>query len=162
MMNKTIPLYIVFCFTILSGCNISEQSKFSEKKIVSTLKEFYSEYISEGNKLISEEQYAAILKIRQKYCTQRLLDEIDKYTKIVVIDYDPFTNAQDFDINWLKTLNISKDSVKNDIYHVSYYESYRGKYEKIKLSVVKEGDSYKIDKVYSIIPLIDNYGKERK
>jgi hypothetical protein len=158
MMKKKILLYIVFCFAISSGCKVSEQPQFNEKKIIPTLKEFYSEYISEGDKPISEEHHTAILKIRQKYCTQRLLDEIDKYTKIMIIDYDPFTNAQDFDINWLKTLNISKDSIKNDLYYVSV----RDEHEKIKLSLVKEGDTYKIDKVYSIIPLIDNYEKERK
>jgi hypothetical protein len=114
------------------------------------LKEFYTEYISEGDKPLSREHGIALLKIRQEYCTQRLFNELDKYSKIMVIDYDPFTNAQDFDINWLKTLKINKDSIRNDMYHVSIWFDYEKVYSNIKLYIVKEGESYKIDNIDSI------------
>lgn len=115
-----------------------------------------------GDKPNSGGNYIAIQEIRRKYCTKRLLNEIDKYAKIMAVDYDPFTNAQDFDVNWLKRLKISKDSIRDDIYHVFIRYGDEEADSEIKLSVVKEDRSYKIDTVYSILPLIDNYKKREK
>jgi hypothetical protein len=165
MISKRVYLSLIFCLVISQisfGCQAAaKQPEFSERKIISTLKEFYTEYISELGK--RESDYAKVLEISQKHCTKRLCDELGKYSEIMVIDYDPFLNAQDFTDNFLKTLEIKKDSIRNDIYHISYFwNGYNEGYRYIELYIVKEGNSYKIDNVGSIIPLIENYEKEKK
>jgi erythromycin esterase-like protein len=142
----------------LAQAQAQQQDHYSEEKIISTLTSFYTTLITERNADIHFDE-ASLLK---QYCTQRLIDVLEKYTPIMVIDYCPFTNAQDCDIKWLKSLHIKKDSLRNDIYHVSFWLEYEKKNAEIELYIVQEGEKYKIDNVASIIPLIDIYEKSER
>jgi hypothetical protein len=104
------------------------------------LKEFYTKYITEISK--NSPNTKKLNSIRKQYCTAGLLSRI----KELELDYDPFLNAQDTDDSWVKTLAVSKDPKKGKgIYVVSFSDSESKEKITITLSVVKEGEDYKID-----------------
>lgn len=80
--------------------------------------------------------------LKSRYCTKRYLDELSSDDDL---DYDPFLKAQDYDIEWLKTLTVNKTPEKEMLYIVSYYESYKKARTTIRLKIIKEKGSYKID-----------------
>jgi hypothetical protein len=84
--------------------------------------------------------------IKSKYFTANLLDKLDKLNK-QGLNYDPFINAQDWDIDLLKKLMIRKEIKSNNIFEVSYPDNYRKTLTKIKLIVIKQNDNYKIDDI---------------
>lgn len=87
--------------------------------------------------------FEKINSIKKKYCTANLLRKIEKDE----LDYDPFLNAQDSNIEWIKTLSVKKDTKENNLYYVSYKDTYNGTQIVIKLIVLKEKESYKIDAI---------------
>lgn len=111
------------------------------------LQEFYYSYITEGAK--SGSNASALHAIQEKYVTKDLLSQLQHAFSEGELDYDPFINAQDFNLDWLATLTITKDEVLPATYHVSYADAYKkdGKTH-IKLSVVNEAGHYKISKLY--------------
>lgn len=111
------------------------------------LQEFYHSYITEGAK--SGSNASVLDAIQEKYVTKDLLSELQHAFSEGELDYDPFINAQDFSLDWLATLKITKDEALPDAYHVSYANAYEkdGKTH-IKLSVVNEAGQYKISKLY--------------
>lgn len=111
------------------------------------LQEFYQAYITEGAKNTTDG--TALHAIKEKYVTKNLLSELQQALSKGELDYDPFVNAQDFNFDWLGTLEISKDKSLPATYHVSYANSYEkdGKTH-IKVAVVNEGGRYKISKLH--------------
>lgn len=104
------------------------------------LKEFYTKYITEISK--ASPNTKKLNSIRKQYCTAGLLSRI----KELELDYDPFLNARETDDSWVKTLSVSKESKKGkNIYTVSFSDSETKEKTTITLSVIKEGDEYKID-----------------
>ena len=145
---KTRKLIIFFTMGIillgmLNCKNTPAQNEYSEEQIVNMLKNFYTGYITENSKI--PENKEKLDSIKNEYCTTKLLNYIQKQFLERVIDYDPFLNAQMIDTRMLETLTIKKDSVKNNLYYVSY--TYGG-LNTIKLTVVKEKDCYKIDHIF--------------
>jgi hypothetical protein len=147
---KSIHSYLIFLIEstllICLSCRTSyPQSNISEGEAIKMLKNFYTGYISiisrDGALRINE-----IDSIISKYCTRDLAKEIQDKTLSRELDYDPFLNAQFSMIEWLKTLNIRKDSTRNNIYYVSYI--YGNKIRRTKLGIVKEKGEYKIDYIY--------------
>jgi hypothetical protein len=61
-----------------------------------------------------------------------LLNKIDKEE----LDSDPFIDAQDTDIDWVRTFFVDKDAQKHDVYIVSYMDNYNKKRTVIKLQVI--------------------------
>lgn len=117
------------------------QDNSSDGKIISMLKEFYTSYITENSKM--PPNMKNIDSMKRKYCTNSLLYKIKKQE----LDYDPFLNAQDSNTEWLKTLSITKDSNKTNLYIVSYIDSYSNNKISVKLIIVKEKDSFKINSI---------------
>ena len=81
--------------------------------------------------------------IKVKHCTANLINKINREEQ----DFDPFLNAQDCNIEWLKTLSYKNDERNKNLYYVSYYDNYNNVKIIIKLIVVKEKEFYKIDNI---------------
>lgn len=104
------------------------------------LKEFYTRYITEVSKISPSAK--KLQSIKRQYCTAGLLSNI----KELELDYDPFINAKDTDDNWIKTLSVKKDPKKaKGLYVVSFSDTKSKTTITVTLSVVKDGDDYKID-----------------
>jgi hypothetical protein len=139
---KTNYLYpfLTVILLLINGCG-QAQTKSSDEQAIKILNEFYSNYIIENSK--SQIDQKTINSLKSKYCTSRLLNKI----KIEDLDYDPFLNAQDCDAEWLKTLTITRDSRKPNFYIISFVDNLSNKKNYIRLSVIKEKDTYKIDTI---------------
>lgn len=136
---------IEFLFFNSINCKI-EQLYSDEEKIIKFLKSFYSEYITECDSFSIN--WSQIEIIKEKYCTKSLIKKIKILQEDGMIDYDPFLNAQDCNINWLKTLNITKEEKDSCWYNVYYTDNYSD--IKIKISIIKEGNLYKINDIWSL------------
>jgi hypothetical protein len=146
--NLIIILAIIeFMFFNSFNCNI-EQLYSDEEQIIKLLKYFYTEYISECDN--PSTNWSQIEIIKEKYCTRSLIKKIKVLQEDAILDYDPFLNAQDCDINWLKTLNITKENNDSCWYDVSYMDNYNSKRIIIKLNVIKDENSYKINDIWSL------------
>ncbi|KAF2328461.1 XAC2610-related protein [Flavobacterium nitrogenifigens] len=150
---KYISLFILM-FSIQSCFQKNEQSSISQKDIngteqiqendsliINTIKEFYISYIFENSK--NEINPSFINKIKDKYISKKLLQNIRNQMENGSLDWDPFVNAQDFYDGWIKTLKVKKDESVNNQYIVSYYNGKED--EKMYLGVIKEKNQYKID-----------------
>ena len=103
------------------------------------LKEFYTRYITEISK--TSPSAKKLHSIRKQYCTAGLLSRM----KELELDYDPFINAQDTDDSWIKTLSVKRHPEKGKgLYIVSFSDTESKTTITVTLSVVKEGDDYKI------------------
>jgi len=142
MKSKILFLFLAAA-CIFSNFSCQSQAKASDDGAIKMLKEFYTSYITEGANIESNEE--KLESIPKKYCTAKLLAKMKHEMEEGEMDADPFINAQDFDIDWVKTLSISKDPQQADVYIVSYLDNYSKTRTNIKLHVVKEGAQYKID-----------------
>jgi len=119
----------------------SNQPGSTDEQIISMLKDFYTAYIIENAKMPTD--YEKINSMKKNYCTANLLNKIEKEE----FDYDPFLNAQDSNIEWLNTLTVKKDIKNDNLYKVSYKDTFSGTQVLIKLIVIKEKESYKINAI---------------
>ena len=128
-------------FLLFFGTYCQGQNKSSNDSAATMLKQFYTSYITASEQSLDEKKLDLIKK---QYCTKRILNRIAKDEEL---DADPFVQAQDTNIDWLRTLVINKDAQKSNVYNVSYEDTYTKKRIVIKLLVVKEGQKYKIDNI---------------
>jgi|ERR1044072_10351 hypothetical protein len=142
MKSKILFLFLAVTYTF-ANLSCQSQAKASDDAAIKMLKEFYTSYITEGTKIESNEDQ--LESIQKKYCTAKMLTKMKHEMEEGEMDSDPFINAQDFNIDWLKTLTITKDPQKADVYIVSYLDNYTKTRTQMKLHVVKEGAQYKID-----------------
>lgn len=110
--------------------------------ISKNLKAFYVSYISENAKDVVDKN--SLKELKNKYVTKSLLDKL----QILELDYDPFVNAQDYNAEWLKNIEISKDKLNDNIYIV--YINDNGTKTSISLVIKKEVDQYKIDDINNL------------
>jgi hypothetical protein len=85
----------------------------------------------------------------RRYATERLLKEISKMkTGPDGLDGDYFTDAQDFDPLWAKNISISDVKITADkcTAHV-LLDGANGMRKKLVVDLVKEGGTWKVDKV---------------
>lgn len=142
MKTKTLAFLFTIGVMLFSTFNCqSNPPSSTDEQIISMLKEFYTAYITENAKMPAD--FTKINLIKKKYCTANLLSKIEKEE----LDYDPFLNAQDSNTEWLKTLTIKKDTKENNLFQVSYKDTYSGTQVIIKLIVIKEMESYKINAI---------------
>lgn len=80
--------------------------------------------------------------VMRKYCRPELIKKLSNKE----LDYDPFLNAQDFDDNLLKTLDIKKSNDPQGYYVVSYV-GYRNDNVYIAMSLAEDEGVYKISDV---------------
>jgi hypothetical protein len=150
MKRKSLISLFTLCIVLIniSNCNIAQTKKNAKTKedlpveqITSMLRSFYTNYINACAELENRKADS----IMNKYCTPKLLKYIHNKFDHDSLDYDPFLHSQMIDKTMLDNINIKKDSTRNDIYYFSYFRPYYKKFISIKLGVVKENISYKID-----------------
>jgi hypothetical protein len=157
---KTVYL-LVTCVLVFSNCNSSQtqsnkadtsqppvvsrepgknDSDYASEEAIQMISNFYKEYITINSGDLADEK--ELSKIKKKYCTARLLDFIANEE----LDYDIIVDAQDYDMEWVKTLSVTKELPEGDTYIVKFSSS--GQTEKsIKVKVQKENNTWKIDSI---------------
>ncbi len=151
-MRRIIYLITTLALVISTSC-MHSQSK--DEQIISMLREFYIAHniIWETKPPLSPKILDnRIDSLQQIYCTSKLRLESKKYLELghdlLTNDFGG-TNSEKFK----STLTIVKDTTKENTYIVSYVieiTSPSNSYEKkniIHLTVIKESNNYKIDKV---------------
>ncbi len=138
MKSNALIIFFIILTLFFNGFSQAQTSEPEHELIKKRLKAFYVSYISESAKEIVN--IKKIDAIKMKYITEKLLKKIDKEE----LDYDPIINAQDCDVQWLKTLEIIKSSSTTQIYIVSYTDGYSKRKNSIKLFITKEFGSFKI------------------
>jgi hypothetical protein len=154
-MKRIVYFIITLVFMTNVNCVLPQNE---EEQIISMLKEFYVSYNAVWENATSykpEKFEEEVFSLQQKYCSSRLQNEIKKYYEIYKLEHDLLTN--DFggtNSEKLKsTLKVKKDTTKENTYVVSYVveiktpSTPREEENVIHLTIIKEGDNYKIDKV---------------
>jgi len=133
----------IFLFAaLMTGSVASSQKANDQKAKTDMLKAFYTEYITANAKVpANEKEIQAILK---KYLTTKFLKEYA--TLSAGLDYDLFVSAQEFDTEWLKTLQIEPSATFN-IFRVTYDMGFEDEKALIRPIVAKEGTKFKISGV---------------
>ena len=88
-----------------------------DAKAIAIVKDFYTAYMYQLAAIVSGPASQEKLdSIASQYCSGHLLTEIHK----TELEADPFRHAQDCDSAWVKTLQVIKDSAKQNTYNISY------------------------------------------
>lgn len=135
-------LAFILPIMIFFNCCCQVQSISSDKQIVKLLKTFYVDYITESTTMPVNLKRIDVIK--RKYCTARFITKIEKQE----LDYDVILNAQDCDLEWLKTLSVTKDSKRVNTYIVSYIDNFSKKKNAISLVVVSEKGEFKVNSIF--------------
>ncbi|MDR2917521.1 MAG: YbjP/YqhG family protein [Tannerella sp.] len=119
---------------------VAETTSNDETQIIAMLKDFYTHYIIECDKMPVNGQN--IVALKNKYFTTEFLKKWDE----IELDYDPVLNAQDYNKDWIKTLEINSVPSQKDVYEVCYSI----KENCIRLSVIKKDGIYLIDNIQGL------------
>jgi len=131
--------------SILSCKNVRAQDNFSEEQVKRMLNSFYTSYMA-GHTNFKEHLFERLDSIERIYCTSNYFEECKKYKEM--LEYNPLIKAQSSSIECSKTLTFKKDSIRNDLYYISYIFPYKKNQVTIRLTVIKENNDYKIDCVF--------------
>ena len=143
-------IMLVSMFGII-GCVHSKDD--SDIKIA-MLKEFYISYNSIWG---SDSDFGIIVReldsMRQKYCTEKFILELNEEVESHGYDHDILTGDLSADENYLQDISIVKDSLMKNWYIVSYKATIEANSKpekievKLQVEVIKEDDKYKINDV---------------
>ena len=140
MKNKISILFLIGSMLFFSSCTNGQSSIDTVNAAkIAMLKSFYTEYITEFS--IGDPKKAGL--IQKKYTTSGLRHKWDS----LQIDYDPYLKGQDSDTSFIKTLQITKDLTKPNVYIVTYLDNVPSK-ATIYLKIVCDSTGYKIDDVW--------------
>lgn len=123
---------------------VQAQNRPFDKQAITMLKEFYLAYFTASSKLPTPVNLRDIEALKKKYCTDKLYSKIKAQYKSGYVEADPFTQSQDINIAWFKNLSFNKDLGKLNNYNVSYMEPYSNEKVTIRLTVIKQGNDFKI------------------
>jgi hypothetical protein len=146
-------IYIIVAIFLTQSSCISAQYNNSDNEIITMLNEFYVAYsnIWSTNSHSPDILDSKLDSIQKKYCTLRLRNEAKEYLED---GHDLLTNDYGIEVESLRTLTIIKDSVEENSYIVSYNVVNSDAANKpvkqnvlLNVFVVKEEETYKIDKV---------------
>ena len=124
-----------------------------------TIYNFYKEYTVACNTGTTD-------NILKQYCSKKMLEDLDilysfdsEDSIIVGIDYDIFFNAQDV----LPVENLKVSKIENNLYSVEWEQHTKP----IKIKLIKEGGTFKIDELDSynfeqVKKEVDNYWEHKK
>jgi len=123
----------------------NQKVEFSDTEIKKMIKEFYTAYITQSLDTIAPNKNIEKLdSISQIYCTKALLDSIKNEFENNELDYDPIINGQDSHPVMLKTMIINKDKKVNKYIVLFLSDTYDSSIEVVNLTIIKQGDKYKI------------------
>jgi hypothetical protein len=128
-----IPLFIILFMT---SC-----SPGSDTQAMDSLKVFYRSYILETSKV--PEDAAKVASLKTQHCTSRFLGVLAN----AELEADPFLNVQDVDEQWADHLEIAPDAAAKDQFSVCYAVAFDNSKHCVKVAMVDEGGSWKIDNV---------------
>ena len=161
MKNRLLFIVLSFVF-FLVACNSNEKKESlgndsvncelkevdDQELMKAMLKDFYAEYI------IAQMQCPLDLDnvshIMEKYCTKSLIMNLDYLSdpeNYLWINWDPFLEAQDFDLTALQTLKIERDGRVN-VYKATYWIN--NLCITIRLLVIESENGYKIDAILKV------------
>ena len=142
MKAKLVLLLLLVGSLVTTNYNgVQAQNTPSDKQAIAMIREFYTAYITGWAKQPPTlDDMRKIEALKKRYCTASLLKKIDAQVRP---EADPFIFAQDIDTEWLKTMSVKKDVRKFNSYIVSYL-SYPNSKTIIHLTVIKQGDKFKI------------------
>jgi hypothetical protein len=141
-------------FTLTSSCG-QTQNNSMEKEAEKILLEFYTKHFQVWRipSLPSDVRYEKLDSLMQKYCTSKLRNEAREAFENVGVDF--LTNDRIGDSN--ESLKVEKEAGNENGYIISFisdvalYSDAPGATTKkqivLHVTVVKEGESYKIDSV---------------
>ena len=113
------------------------------------LRDFYQWYV--GQLVAERDPFTDGRAEMKRYASDRLLRQLDKARKREGgVGSDPFLDAQDVDKQWAKNITVATPEVKGDkaTANVELKGTEMGT-QKLKVSLVQENGSWKIDKVES-------------
>ena len=113
------------------------------------LKEFYTAYITAFSELPATDALKKLQIIPKKYCTTGLLRKINAQSQQGHVDADPFTQSQDVDLSWINTLAVRSNIRSDNFYTVSLGDDISRFKVAIELTVLKQGNSFKIAAIRS-------------
>jgi len=152
IMKKGLVLIIANILLLSSISCVSAQDE--EKQIVSMLQEFYVAYNTVSANCGLDVLKTKLDSLQRKYCSQKFRIELKKFYDIHGLDHDILINdVYTEDIKNLR-ISVTKDDTRKNTYYVSYIAVVTGMGNKktnekvqIHVTVVKEGETYKIDNV---------------
>jgi Protein of unknown function (DUF3828) len=141
-MKRIVALFSIAALVITSQVRAAESAATPEDCI----KNFYHWYVT--NLVANRDPLKQRSEIR-RYATERLLKEIDKMVKGPDgLDGDYFVDAQDFDPLWAKNISISDVKTTGDKSNAQVrLNGSKGMRKKLMVRLVKEGGTWKVDKV---------------
>ena len=145
---SSLPWRFLLLLALLAGGLVSPL-RAQERAPDVVVRDFYKLYIQTLSK--SRDPFTADRTELKRYATTRLLGEIDKTRKSEDgLGADPFLDAQDFDGDWAKNINVSKPIIKGDIAtaDVTLKGPEMGTH-KLRVTLRQEAGAWKIDKVSS-------------
>ncbi|MBL0019574.1 MAG: DUF3828 domain-containing protein [Bacteroidetes bacterium] len=134
--------FLLSGITLLSIFFFTACSSGTDAQSMDSLKVFYQSYIRESSKV--PEDHAKIESLKAKHCTAKFLVQIAD----AELDADPFLNAQDVEEKWAENLEITPESAAKDQYKVCYTASFDNSKHCVKVTMVDEGGSWKIDNIF--------------
>jgi hypothetical protein len=153
---KTLQLYLISTILIFFSSCSTAQNNNSERLAETMLLEFYSKhfYIWRNTPISNTSPvtvlYEKLDSLMQNHCTSKLRMEVKEVFENVGADL--LTNNLIGDIN--ESLNVVKDARLENAYIVSFIATYLDapggqtkKHVTVYVTVIKEGESYKIDSV---------------
>lgn len=152
---KTIIFLSIVCITVFSNSCIQAQNTINENGVEKMIKDFYTKnskiWENTPTSVPANVLHEKLDSLAQKYCTKKIRNEAKAW---FVNGQDLFTKDYGMDIESLKTLTITKDTLKANCYIVRYTTSNSdasGKTVKqnviLHISVVKDRDCYKINEI---------------
>ena len=135
------------CLLLLSTAVSKAQNKVTDTQAISMLRKFYTAYITTVANDQSRIMNEKLSLLKSQYCTKKVLVKIPKIVEQT--DSDPFLKAQDSDVSVLKTLSITRNFKKPNLYTVFYSFKNEFSNEKIiiNLVVINQNGSLKIDNI---------------
>jgi hypothetical protein len=145
--NAARALLLVALFLGGSGAMVHAQGETAAPEQV--IRDFYKWYV--GQLVAERDPFTDGRAELKRFASDRLLRQLDKARKSEDgIGSDPFLDAQDFDKQWAKNITVATPVVNGDkaTAQVDLKGAEMGT-QKLKLSLVQEKGSWKIDKVES-------------
>lgn len=141
-MNSFKAFSILFC---VATCGRAQEGTY-DRQPSEMLYQFYHQYITEGDSSPTRRSIGVQDSLLRANCTVELMDKLDADIKSGRLDWDPFVRAQDFDVNWLKTLQVKQEGATG-WFVVSFLEDFTQRWTHVRLKVAYTNRRFRISEV---------------